>query len=100
MSSQTDSEAQADQATANRVEDSAAGHPEPPPPPPPLNQLAPGAEPFPPSVQLDRDIIYSALCRLSRLQGGPMVGEHTGDVEMRNLSPEFVAVVEWARTKR
>ena len=50
--------------------------------------------------RLDRDILAAALTRLARLHGVNVPGEHVGDFDSSGLSPEFVTLVDWAKTAR
>jgi hypothetical protein len=51
-------------------------------------------------ANVDRDILFAALCRLARLHGVNVPGEIAGDIDMAGLSPEYVRVVDWARAAR
>lgn len=51
-------------------------------------------------VVRDRDALAAALSRLARLHGVNVPGEHVADIDTTGLSPEYVGLVEWAKTAR
>lgn len=51
-------------------------------------------------AETDRYILSVALCRLARLHGVNVPGEMPPDIDTSNLSPKYVAIVEWAKTAR